>query len=186
MARLSYRRRVTGRRTSARAKSSWSPMTSVEASIRWKPARIRPTARCSRPCCARIGVAEDLAQPLDLGRVVAGDQHAVAGRGAVELGLDPGQLAREPLDALDPQVAGRLQRVGRQRRDGDRGKPDQPLEGALDRVEPARVVDPAQVVPALLAQVVRLDQGDPGAARGRSRSAARSWRGSARRSWAES
>ena len=49
IARLSYRRRVTGRRTSARAKSSWSPMTSVRASIRWKPDRIRPTVRCSRP-----------------------------------------------------------------------------------------------------------------------------------------
>ena len=32
----------------------------------------------------------------------------------------------------------------------------------LDREEPARVVDPAEVVAALLAQVVRLDQGDPG------------------------
>ena len=29
------------------------------------------------------GVGEDLAQPLDLGLVVAGDQDAVAGRGAV-------------------------------------------------------------------------------------------------------
>ena len=52
MARLSYLRRVTGRRTSARAKSSWSAITRVDASIRWKPDRIRPTARCSRPCWA--------------------------------------------------------------------------------------------------------------------------------------
>ena len=36
----------------------------------------------------QLGVGEDLAQPLDLGRVVAGDQDAVAGRGAFELGLD--------------------------------------------------------------------------------------------------
>ena len=64
--------------------------------------------------------------------VVAGDQDAVAGRGAVELGLDLGQLAREPLDALDPQVAGRLQRVGGERRERDRGTLDQPREGALD------------------------------------------------------
>ena len=33
---------------------------------------------------------------------------------------------------------------------------------ALDGEQAARVVDPAEVVPALLAQVVRLDQGDPG------------------------
>ena len=80
----------------------------------------------------QLGVGKDLAQALDLGRVVAGDQDVFAGGRAVELGLDLGELAREPLDALDPQVAGRLERVGRQRRDGDRGQADQPLEAALD------------------------------------------------------
>ena len=110
----------------------------------------------------QLGVGEDLAQPLDLGRVVAGDQDAVAGGGAVELGLDLGQVAGESLDALDPQVAGRLERVGGQGRDGDRRKADQPLEARLDAEEPARIVEPAEVVPALVAQVVRLEQGDPG------------------------
>ena len=98
----------------------------------WNPARIRPTVSSSRPDLRDRGVGEDLAQPLDLGRVVAGDQDAVAGRGAVELGLDLGQLAREPLDALDPQVAGRLERVGGERRERDRGALDQPGERALD------------------------------------------------------
>ena len=109
-------------------------------------------------------VAEDLAQPLDLGRVVAGDQHPVAGRCAIEFGLDPGQVAREPLDTLDPEMAGGLERISRQSRDRDRWKPDQALEGALHRVKPAWVVDPAQVVPALFTHVARLDQGHPGAA----------------------
>ena len=46
---------------------------------------------------------------------------------------------------------------------GDRGELDQPGEASLSTVNrPARVVDPAEVVPALLAEVVRLDQGDPG------------------------
>ena len=139
-------------------------------------ARPDPADGQMKPARSRqLGVGEDLAQPLDLGRVVAGDQDAFAGRGAIELGLDLGQLAREPLDALDPQVAGRFERIGRQRRDRDRREPDQPLEAALDGVEPARVVDPAEVVPALLAQVARLDQGDPGAARERSRPDGRSW-----------
>ncbi len=80
----------------------------------------------------QLGVGEDLAQPLDLGGVVAGDQDAVAGRGAIQLGLDLRQVAGEPLDALDPQVAGRLERIGGQRRDGDRREPDQPLEARLD------------------------------------------------------
>ena len=43
------------------------------------------------------------------------------------------------------------------------GKPDQPLEARFDREEPARVVEPAEVLPALLAEVGRLEQGDPGA-----------------------
>ena len=110
----------------------------------------------------QLGVGKDLAQPLDLGRVVAGDQDVFAGGRAVELGLDLGELAREPLDALDPQVAGRLERVGRQRRDGDRGQADQALEAAFDREEPAHVFEPAQIMPALLAEVGRLEQGDPG------------------------
>ena len=59
-----------------------------------------------------VRVGEDLAQPLDLGGVVAGDQDAVAGGGRLQLGLDLAQLAREPLDRLDPEVAGRLQRRG--------------------------------------------------------------------------
>ena len=109
-----------------------------------------------------LGVGEDLAESLDLGRVVAGDQDPVAAGGAVELGLDLGQLAREPLDALDPEVAGRLLRAGGERREGGRGMPDQASEGALDREEPAGVVDPAEVVAALLAEVVGLDERDPG------------------------
>ena len=59
-----------------------------------------------------LGVGEDLTQPFDLGRVVAGDQDALAGGCAIQLGLDLGVLARKPLDTLDPQVAGRLERVG--------------------------------------------------------------------------
>ena len=70
----------------------------------------------------QFGIGEDFAQPFDLGRVVAGDQDALTGGRAVELGLDLGVLAREPLDALDPQMAGCLQRVGRKCRDGDRGQ----------------------------------------------------------------
>ncbi len=113
------------------------------------------------PLLCQGRVAEDLTQALDLGGVVAGDEHAVTGRGAVELGLHPGQLSREAFDALDPKMARRLQRVGRQGRDRDRREADQPLEGALHRVEPARVIDPAQVMPALLMEVAGLDQGHP-------------------------
>jgi len=60
-------------------------------------------------------------------------------------------------------MAGGLERISRQRRDRDRWKPDQALEGALHRVKSAWVVDPAQVVPALFTHVARLDQGHPGA-----------------------
>ena len=107
-------------------------MTSVRASIMWKPERIRPTVRTSRPDRASSVSAKTSPRRSTSAGVVAGDQHAVAGRGAVQLGLDLGQLAREPLDALDPQVAGRLERIGGERRQRDRGEPDQPLEAALD------------------------------------------------------
>ena len=86
----------------------------------------------------QLGVGKHLAEPLDLGGVMAGDQDVFAGGGTLELGLDLGQLARKPLDALDPHVAGRLERIGRQRRDRDRREPDQPLEARFDAVEPAR------------------------------------------------
>ena len=122
----------------------------------------------------QLGVGKDLAQPLDLGLVVAGDQDVLARGRAVELGLDLGQLAREPLDALDPQVAGRLERVGRQRRDRDRRQADQPLEAALDREQPALVVEPAEVMAPLLAEVGRLEQGDPGSLRENNRPDGRS------------
>ena len=48
-----------------------------------------------------LGVGEDFSQPLDLALIMAGDQNAIAGRGAIELGLDAGQVARESFDALD-------------------------------------------------------------------------------------
>ncbi len=109
----------------------------------------------------QLGVGEDFAQPLDLGRIVTGDQDAVAGRGAIQLGLDLRQVAGEPLDALDPQVTGRFERIRGQRREGDRREPDQPLEARLDAEEPAGVLDPAEIVASLGAEVVRLQQGDP-------------------------
>ena len=110
----------------------------------------------------QLGVGKDLAQPFDFGRVVAGDQDVFAGGRAVELGLDLRELARKSLDALDPQVAGRLERVGRQGRDGDRGQADQALEAAFDGEEPAHVFEAAEILPALLAEVGGLEQGDPG------------------------
>ena len=113
----------------------------------------------------QLGVREDLAQPLDLGGIVAGDQDLFTGGGTLQLGLDLGQLAREPLDALDPHVAGRLERIGRQRRDRDRGQADQPLEACFDAKEPAAVFEPVEVMPPLLAKIGRLDQCDPGAFR---------------------
>ena len=109
----------------------------------------------------QLGVGEDFPQPVDLGRIVAGDQDVVAGGGALQLGLDLGQVAGEPLDALDPQVAGRFQRIRGQGRDGDRGEPDQPLEARVDSIEAPRILDPAEIMATLLAQVVRLQQGDP-------------------------
>jgi hypothetical protein len=45
-----------------------------------------------------LGLGEDLAEPLDLGRVVAGDEDFVPARRGVELGLDLVQFAREPFD----------------------------------------------------------------------------------------
>ena len=128
--------------------------------------------------CARLGVGEDLAQPLDLGRVVAGDQHAVAGRCAIELGLDLGQVAREPLDALDPQVAGGLERIGRQSRDRDRWETG---SGARRCSRPckARVgrrSGPGSAGPLHAGRPAR--SRPPRCRRERSRSAARSWRGS--------
>ncbi len=162
MARLSYRRRVTG---PADVGPGEELVVADDQRRRVGHVEARPDPADGQVEPARprdLGVGEDLAESLDLGRVVAGDQDPVAAGGAVELGLDLGQLAREPLDALDPEVAGRLQRVGGERREGDRGMPDQPGEGALDREEPAGVVDPAEVVAALLAEVVGLDQRDPG------------------------
>ena len=67
-------------------------------------------------------------------------------------------------------------------RERDRRELDQPREASLStREQPARVVDPAEVVPALLAEVVRLDQGDPGPLGEDSRRRGRSWSGRRRR-----
>ena len=110
----------------------------------------------------QLGVGKTSPRRSTSAGVVAGDQNVFAGGRAVELGLDLGELAREPLDALDPQVAGRLQRVGRQGRDRDRGQTDQSLEAAFDGEEPADVFEAAQILPALLTEVGGLEQGDPG------------------------
>ncbi len=109
----------------------------------------------------QLGVGEDLAQALDLGGVVAGDHHAVAGRRGIQLGLDLRQVAGEPLDALDPQVTGRLEGIRGERGERNRREPDQSLKAALDAEEPARVLDPAEIMAPLVAEVVRLQQGDP-------------------------
>ena len=112
-----------------------------------------------------LGVGENLAQAFDLGGVMTGDQDAVAGRRAVQLGLHLRQVAGEPLDALDPQVAGRFQGIRGERGEGDGGEADQSLEAGLDAEEPARILDPAEIVASFLAQVVRFQQGDPGSGR---------------------
>ena len=109
----------------------------------------------------QFGVGEDLAEPLDLGRVVAGDQDVFTGGGAFELGLDLGELTGEPLDALDAHVAGRLERVSGERRDRDRREANQPLEAGFDAVDAAPIFQAIEVMTALLAKVCRLDQGDP-------------------------
>ncbi len=108
------------------------------------------------------GLGEDLAEPLDLGRVMAGDQDLVAARSRVESGFDLVQLAGEPLDRLDPEVTSRLERVGRERGNGDRRLLDQLGERRFDREQALLVVDPAEVVAGFLAEVVGLDEGDPG------------------------
>ncbi len=55
-----------------------------------------------------LGIGEDLLQSSS-GLVVAGDQDAVLARGRIQLGLDLGQLSREPLNALDPEVGRRFE-----------------------------------------------------------------------------
>ena len=73
-------------------------------------ARANPPDRESQSSrSGQLGVGKYLAQPLDLALVVTGDQHIVAGGRAIELRLDLGQFTGEPFDALDPQMAGRLQ-----------------------------------------------------------------------------
>ena len=146
-----------------RANSSWSPMTSVRASIMWKPARIRPTVSSSRPDRAISVSAKTSPSRSTSAALWQAIRTRSPADGRVELGLDLGQLAREPLDALDPQVAGRLERARP-------ASVESVIEGRLiSRAKvlstvnrPARVVGPAEVVAALLAEVVGLDQGDPG------------------------
>ena len=93
MARLSYRRRVTGRRTSARANSSWSAITRVGRRSGGSP-RGSGHGAMQPPLLGQRRVAEDLAQPLDLGRVVAGDR--ARGRPAAALSSSALTLVSSP------------------------------------------------------------------------------------------
>ena len=108
-------------------------MTSVRASIRWKPDRTRPTVRTSRSEWAS-SVSEKTSPSRSasaaLWQAISTRSPAAALSSSA---LTLRQVAREPLDALDPQVTGRLQRIGGERGDGDRREADQPLETGVRR-----------------------------------------------------
>ena len=63
------------------------------------------------------------------------------------------------------QVAGGLQRAGRDGRRGHRGKPVDLLQHRRDRVEILRPFEPFEVVPAFRLQFARLDQQEPASRR---------------------
>ncbi len=96
---------------------------------------------------------------------MTGDQHLIARGSTVKFGLDPRQIAGEALDTFNSQVTCRFQRIRRQGGKSDRRESYKTLEGRLHRVKPAHVIESGQVVPALLAQVCRLNKHDPGSAR---------------------
>ena len=106
------------------------------ASAMWNPARMRPTVSAEPSFFAELRITEDLAEPFDLARVVAGDQHAIAGRRVVEFGLHLRQFAAEPLDRLNAQMAGRFERTRGDRRHADRGKFQELRERRVDREQP--------------------------------------------------
>ncbi len=162
MARLSYRLRVTGRRTSARAKSSWSPITSVWASIRWKPARIRPTVSCSR-----LDRASSVSEKTSPSRSTSAalwqaiktlSPAAALSSSALTLVSSPenrSMLSIRRWQVVSSESAARVETA-------IVGKRISRSKLRLDGEEPARVVEPAEVVAPLLAEVGRLEQGDPG------------------------
>ena len=80
--------------------------------------------------------SKDFAQPLALGLVVAGDQHEVARRGCVQLVAELGDVAAEPLDRFDAQMAGRLDRRSRQGGNVHAGEAQQLLKRAGHREQP--------------------------------------------------
>ena len=73
-----------------------------------KPARTRPTTRCSRSDWASWPAGQDLAQAMALGLVMAGDQDPVRRGRLVQFVAQAADIAAEALDRLDAQVAGRF------------------------------------------------------------------------------
>ena len=136
-----------------------------EARSAERGARVAIVVRVRAPRSALRAPAYDFAEPLAFRLVVAGDDYAVAGGGVGEFLAQLGDVAAETLDGLDPEMAGGFHRRSRQRRDARVRKAQQLLEHAVHGEQAPRVGDPLQIMPALLVEVVRLDQHGPGVGR---------------------
>ncbi len=129
------------------------------------PARMRPTVSASRPACASSVSPKTSpsrsTSPALWQAINTRSPAAALSSSAFTFVSSP----REPLDALDAQVAGRFERTCGDRRQRDRGKLQEPRERRFDGEQPARIGDAGEILPAFLAEVVRLDEHDPGVAR---------------------
>ncbi len=136
-------------------------MTSVCASIRWNPARIRPTVSASRPFWAmlvwpktsrRRSTSAALWQAM-----MTSSPPEAASSSALTLASSPEN--RSMLSIRRWQVAS--SESADERRQGDRRPLDQAGERRLDREQPRGVLRAAEVVLRLVLEVGRLDQRHP-------------------------
>jgi len=117
------------------------------------------------PLARRLGAGEQLGQSPHLGLGLAEDEHLLAGPGRVQLAADPGDVAAEPLDRLDPQPARRLQRARGHRGGRDQGEPPESPHHVRPCVHLARPLQPLCVAPRLFLDLLRLDEQQPARSR---------------------
>lgn len=122
-----------------------------------------PGAKVQSAGGGQRGGAEDLLEPLILGRRGRNDEHVLPGRGGLELVAHLVDVAAEPLDRFDPQMAGGLHRSDRHRGQRRRRIAIDLRQRGIQAVRILRPLEPFEEMPGLLLNVGRLNQCEPAA-----------------------
>ncbi len=118
-------------------------------------------AKMQLPGGGQLRLAEDLFEPFVLGRGRRNDEDVLTGRGGVQLVAHFVDVAAEPLDRFDPQVAGGFHRADGHGGQRDRRKAVDLCQRRVEAVRVLRTFQPLEKVLPFLLDVGRLDQREP-------------------------